>query len=177
MENEALCESYRQISLTTELCSSCHEGYILNHEYKCMVAKAGCVYQDGLCISCHYPFVRVGESCAIEGCAEYNKDGCRRCSHPYENRRGNCIIPHCQQIHNHECRVCAVGFHPYNSKCAEDDPKCRSYYASTCVECVGGYVLDKWQTCVRGIDNCGVVGELGCEFCNEGYKTVNGACI
>ena len=86
VNDDPYCAAYRFVKGTaTQICVECSKNYILNEENnRCEAKIPGCVYQYGKCISCEYPFKRVGDNCIIEGCLEYDFNGCSRCRHPFK---------------------------------------------------------------------------------------------
>ena len=105
-----------------EVCTQCYAGYVLNQNGLCEVKIPGCVYQYGKCISCSYPFKKVGEKCVIEGCKKYREDGCQECVQPFEAVRGSCVIPYCQELENGVCRKCESSYHVVEGRCYRMTP-------------------------------------------------------
>jgi hypothetical protein len=120
------CQSYTP----TGGCVSCQTGYYLSADAYCLPQEPGCIYQQGKCVLCNYPFKYndLAQKCLIDGCLEAVSSGCTKCQFPFTVSNNICQIPNCITVQNNQCVRCSPGYHlKLGMTCMLNDVNCLQY--------------------------------------------------
>lgn len=168
--NDRICKALDPICKTSDMtngrCASCYPGYILNDQYKCVVAPvvqiANCnTVSNGVCVECLPGYYTYNGACSAVSilCASYNPQTgqCTSCVDRHYLQGGVCIYPsiwddNCVRYDNSYCSQCRPGYYLTipTYTCRSIDPNCINfnYQTITCDNCSNGRIPDgpncKW---------------------------------